>query len=98
MIEETGDLIGLEVTVIPQVQTAYVLLQCAEGVPSKAMMVPAHIGKALVEFNVLKESPVCAGKYSGTVTARERELKLQGATTLQFLSRQKVLGALTSAT
>jgi len=90
MIQETGDLLGAELTVIPQYQTAYVIFQCAEGAPADPVFVPAKIKGGTVEFTVNQEGGFCNGKYSATANAKGVRLSSDvshGST--EFLPRRR---------
>ncbi len=81
--KDTGDLNGTELTVIPQYISAYVLFQCAEGVPSMPLLVPAKVTSDSVDF-VIPDSTdaMCPGKYHGVLTARGLRLAHNGSVEL----------------
>ena len=89
-VNETGDVIGLEITIVPQYLTAYAIFQCAEGSPSPPVFVPVTIKGNRVSLTVSRGDTGCEGIYSGVVTARGLTLDQQqvGPATDRFLPRR----------
>lgn len=83
-------MLGAELTVIQQYNTAYVIFQCAEGVPTDPVFVPARVTGSTVEFTVKQENGVCNGKYSATATAKGVRLSSDiSPGTNEFLPRRR---------
>ena len=87
-VTESGDVIGTEITVVPQYLTAYVIFQCTEGAPSSPILLPAKTTATSVDFTV-PESPdqLCPGHYVGNVTPKG--LALTMGTSHEILPRRK---------
>lgn len=69
-IEETGDVVGTEITIIPQYKTAYAIFQCAEGAPSNPVFVPVSLNGNQIRFTVHSGDKSCDGVFTGTITAQ----------------------------
>ena len=69
-IEETGDVVGTEITIIPQYKTAYAVFQCAEGAPSDPVFVPVSLNGNQIRFTVHSGDKSCDGVFTGTLTAQ----------------------------
>jgi hypothetical protein len=66
--EETGDILGAELTVLPQYQTAYVIFQCAEGEATKPVFATAEVKGDTLRFTIGPDAGPCAGRYLATAT------------------------------
>jgi len=73
-IAQTGDVVGTEITIIPQYQTAYAIFQCSEGAPSDPVFVPVSINGNEIQFTVHTRDKSCDGVFAGTITARGLKL------------------------
>ena len=73
-IAQTGDVVGTEITIIPQYQTAYAIFQCSEGAPSDPVFVPVSINGNEIRFTVHTRDKSCDGAFAGTITARGLKL------------------------
>jgi hypothetical protein len=76
-IDQTGDVVGTELTIIPQYQTAYAIFQCSEGSPSDPVFVPVTINGNQIQFTVHSRDKSCDGVFTGTMTARGLKLVAQ---------------------
>jgi hypothetical protein len=76
-IAQTGDVVGTEITIIPQYQTAYAIFQCSEGAPSDPVFVPVSISGNQIRFTVHTRDKSCDGAFTGTITARGLKLVAQ---------------------
>jgi hypothetical protein len=65
---ETGDVLGKEITILPQYKSARVIFQCAEGEPEEPVLVPATTTLNSVDFDIKLPSSPCNGHYHGTLT------------------------------
>lgn len=75
--------------VLPNMNSAYVVFQCAEGVPSEPVLVPAKVSGKRLEFTVSQREGTCNGDYVGEASARGMMLKRSGAERPEFLLRKK---------
>jgi hypothetical protein len=69
-IAQTGDVVGTEITIIPQYKTAYAIFQCSEGAPSDPFLVPVSINGNQIQFTVHSRDKSCEGTFIGTITTR----------------------------
>ncbi|WP_433972335.1 hypothetical protein [Tunturiibacter lichenicola] len=76
-IAQTGDVVGTEITIIPQYQTAYAIFQCSQGAPSDPVFVPVSINGNQIQFTVHTRDESCDGVFTGTITARGLKLVAQ---------------------
>jgi hypothetical protein len=76
-IAQTGDVVGTEITIIPQYQTAYAIFQCSQGAPSDPVLVPVSISGNQIRFTVHTRDKSCDGTFTGTITARSLKLTPQ---------------------
>jgi hypothetical protein len=76
-IAQTGDVVGTEITIIPQYQTAYAIFQCSEGAPSDPVFVPVSINGNQIQFTIHTRDKSCDGTFTGTVTSRGLKLTPQ---------------------
>jgi hypothetical protein len=76
-IAQTGDVVGTELTIIPQYQTAYAIFQCSEGTPSDPVFVPVSISGNQIQFTVHTRDKSCDGNFTGTITAHGLKLIAQ---------------------
>jgi hypothetical protein len=76
-IAQTGDVVGTEITIIPQYQTAYAIFQCSQGAPSDPVFVPVSINGNQIQFTVHSRDKSCDGVFTGTITARSLKLVAQ---------------------
>ncbi len=76
-IDQTGDVVGTELTIIPQYQTAYAIFQCSLGAPSDPVFVPVTINGNQIQFTVHSRDKSCDGAFTGTITARGMKLVTQ---------------------
>ena len=74
-IEESGDVLGTEVTVIPQYTSAYAIFQCAEGAPTTPVLIPVQIRGNQITFKVSSPES-CPGTYTGVVTSSGMKLSV----------------------
>jgi hypothetical protein len=74
---ETGDVLGKEITILPQYKSARVIFQCAEGEAEEPVFVSATTTLNSVDFDIKLPSSPCNGHYHGTLTASG--LRLGGA-------------------
>jgi hypothetical protein len=88
-IEEAGDVLGAEITIVPQFETAYAIFQCAEGVPAAPVFVPLTVRGNHVSFDV-NAGAFCDGHYVGEVSAKGMQLtNTREPRTTEFLPRKK---------
>ena len=73
-VEEAGDVLGIEITIIPQYKTAYAIFQCAEGAPTDPVFVPVSLSGNQVKFTIRSGDASCDGVYTGTITAKGMQL------------------------
>jgi hypothetical protein len=90
-IAQTGDVVGTEITIIPQYQTAYAIFQCSEGAPSDPVFVPVSINGNQIRFTVHTRDKSCDGVFTGTITARGLKLTVQSEDKNQKASEAGVL-------
>jgi hypothetical protein len=76
-IDQTGDVVGTEITIMPQYQTAYAIFQCSEGAPSDPVLVPVSIDGNQIRFTIHTRDKSCDGVFTGTITARGLKLVTQ---------------------
>ncbi|MBB5337998.1 hypothetical protein [Tunturiibacter gelidoferens] len=76
-IDQTGDVVGTEITIIPQHKTAYAIFQCSEGAPSDPVFVPVSLNGRQIQFTVHSRDKSCDGVFTGTITARGLKLVAQ---------------------
>ncbi len=87
--EDTSDVLGFEITIIPGFRTAYVIFQCAEGAPETPVFVPAQVSAHHIRFIVPVTDPSsCGGEFTATVGARGIRLK-QANNPADFLPRRR---------
>jgi hypothetical protein len=87
--EGAGDVVGMELLVIPNMTSAYVVFQCAEGVPSEPALVPAKVIGPKIEFTVKQRGGMCNGEYRGDANSRGMLLKGSSAKHPEFLLRKR---------
>jgi hypothetical protein len=86
---ETGDVVGMELLVMPNMSSSYVVLQCAEGAPSEPVLVPAKVSGTKIEFTVKQLGGDCNGEYRGDANTKGMILKRSSANHPEFLLRKK---------
>jgi hypothetical protein len=86
-ISESGDLVGNEVTVLPQMSFPFVIFQCSEGAPNEPAFVPARIEKNRLTFTIKQNDNPCNGVY--TATANSTAMLLKGPYGTESLPRRK---------
>jgi hypothetical protein len=70
-VEEAGDLIGEELTIIPQPGGKFsILVQCDAGTLGPSVFVPAVVKNNLVTFDVPKQTN-CPGHFVGRLTTKK---------------------------
>jgi hypothetical protein len=89
-LDEPGDVLGTEITIVPQYRSAYAIFQCAEGEPTDPIFVPVQIKGNRITFQVAKGHP-CSGTYMGAVTVRGMTLSVRDSDSVGngFLPRRK---------
>jgi hypothetical protein len=90
-IDQTGDVVGTEITIIPQYQTAYAIFQCSEGAPSDPVFVPVSINGNQIQFTIHTRDKGCDGVFTGTITARGLRLVAQSENKNQKASEAEEL-------
>jgi hypothetical protein len=88
-VGEAGGVVGIELLVMPNMNTAYVVLQCAEGAPSEPLLVPAKVSGTKIEFTVKQPGGNCNGEYRGDANTKGMILKRSSASHPEFLLRKK---------
>jgi hypothetical protein len=89
-VDESGDVLGTEITIVPQYRSAYAIFQCAEGAPTNPIFVPVAIKRNRVTFTI-KNGDGCPGTYNGIVNAKGLTLSVN-PTSIEgdgFLPRRK---------
>lgn len=79
-VEEAGDVLGIEITIIPQYKTAYAIFQCAEGAPTDPVFVPVSIKDNHVQFTIRSGDRSCDGVFTGTITSQGMKLTARSET------------------
>ncbi len=69
-IEEGGDVLGVEITILPQYETAYAIVQCAEGAPTAPVLVPIELKGNHFHFVLRTGRSGSDGDFSGTISQR----------------------------
>jgi len=69
-IEEAGDVTGVEITIVPQYETAYAIVQCAEGAPTAPIFVPIDLKGNSFHFVIKTGNSSYDGDFSGTISQR----------------------------
>ena len=93
-IAQTGDVVGTEITIIPQHKTAYAIFQCSEGTPADPVFIPVSINGNQLQFTVHSQDKSCDGAFTGTITAQGLKLvapsdnKGQKASEVELLPRR----------
>ncbi len=64
-----GDLLGTEITIIPQYRSAYAIVQCASGAVTDPVFVPVQIKGNRITFQI-ENGSLCTGKYTGNIRSR----------------------------
>ena len=65
--QQSGDVIGIEIVLVPSRAGYFVVFQASEGEPDKPLVVPARVSRDGLEF-VLPESSSYTGKFIGRFT------------------------------
>jgi hypothetical protein len=73
-IAQTGDVVGTEITIIPQHKTAYAIFQCSEGMPDDPVLVPVSINGNQIQFTVRSQDKSCDGVFTGAITPKGLKL------------------------
>ena len=84
--EGAGDIIGYEVTIIPQYRQPYAIFQCAEGVPSDPILVPLHVENGTITFTVEKTG-MCDGNYHASLAKSGLRLRATNRAHPEYLLR-----------
>ena len=91
-VEETGDLLGIEITVLPFYRTAYVIIQYGQGVRAWRSNAGAGVTKTHIHFKVESGPPdvgsPCTGEFSAVVTPGGIKLRV-GELDAGFLPRRR---------
>ncbi len=89
-LDEPGDVLGSEITIIPQYHSSYAIFQCAEGAPTDPVFVPVQIKGNRVTFQIEKDHP-CSGTYTGVISIRGMTLSVRDSASVGngFLPRRK---------
>jgi hypothetical protein len=88
LITSTQDIGGTELTILPQLETAYVIFQCAAGDVWPPSFVPAKVTRSTVDFTVpASASSECSGTYHGVLTAKGLRLSHDGG--VEFVPRRR---------
>jgi len=69
-IEEAGDLLGIEITIVPQYKTSYAIVQFAEGWPTEPIFVPIELKGNRFHFVLQTGGGSYDGDFSGTISQR----------------------------
>lgn len=85
--EGAGDLLGYELTIVPQYRRPYAVFQCAEGVPIDPVLVPLQVNGSNLSFEVTKTG-MCDGKYTGRITTSGLNLHVANSTQTEQLPRK----------
>ena len=67
--EEGGDLLGMELLIIPKSSGYVACVQVAEGGSPDVVVVPVSIRGASIEFTMPRNSPYSGAHLSGTITS-----------------------------
>ena len=73
-IPESGDVLGIEITIVPQYKTAYAIFQCGEGAPTDPVFVPVELKRNHFRFVIRSQDRSCDGIFIGTITQRGMNL------------------------
>ena len=88
-VEESGDLLGEELIVLPNMNSAYVVFQCAEGNASEPVLVPAVVKGTKIQFSIDQKDGMCNGSYVGIASAKGIILKNGSGNHPEFLLRRR---------
>jgi hypothetical protein len=75
---EAGDVVGTEITIMPQYRSAYAIFQCAEGAPTDPIFIPVEIKENRITFKVASPDS-CPGIYTGIVSANGMKLSVRNS-------------------
>jgi hypothetical protein len=88
-IPESGDVVGREVLVLPNKNSAYVVFQCAEGGVGEPVLAPAEVSGTNVSFKITQKDGFCNGTYVGSSTAKGMILRKSSERNSEFLLRKR---------
>lgn len=89
-INESGDVIGTEIFIVYGSSGYYAIMQCAEGSPSKPVLVKATIKNNEVKLESATEESNCPmGVFSGKVNSNYLRGKFEGTEYSVILKRKK---------
>ncbi len=88
-IPETGGIIGREVLVLPNMNSAYVVFQCAKGGVGEPVLAPAEVSGTQVSFKITQKDGFCNGTYVGSITAKGMILRESSERNGEFLLRKR---------
>lgn len=90
-ISEAGDVLGTEIFILFGDSGYYAVLQCAEGWPSKPVVIAATVRGNEVEFSAHDEldSHCPKAKFKGTVSSRGLNGKFEGTDYPGLLRRKR---------
>jgi hypothetical protein len=66
-IEESGDIVGIELVVLPGFKHPEVVFQCAEGAPGETVLSAANVADDKLTFDIPQDN-MCRGHYIATLT------------------------------
>ena len=91
-ISEAGDVIGAEIFIISSDSGYYAIMQCAEGAPSKPVIVSASINGTTVKLEPHNDqSSHCPmAPFIGRITSNSLRGKFEGTDYPGLLKRQKI--------
>lgn len=85
--EGAGDLLGYELTIVPQYRHPYAIFQCAEGIPIDPVFVPLQANGSTISFNV-QNTGMCDGDYTAKITQSGLSLRATKWTQTEQLKRE----------
>ena len=82
--EESGDLVGYEITFLSGKQSGSILFQCAQGADEKPVRLAIVAQATTIHFTVPSGASSCSGQYQATLT--QKGLRLRGTETDELFS------------